>query len=652
MADLKLKQIYLRNWMRFNEINLQLPERGLVMVTGQNTASGGCLESVGSGKTSVGEAISRALLGIEGRYQHLKLYSTDENGDTYVRIDCEFLGKPLVVEMGYKCEELSKTSEALRYHYDGKTIERGLVSQTRAELSRLLGVPSLLAQWAVFVDGDNLKFNKLSQAECVELVLSALRQPPWSEYHDRSKKAVGKFKQVVAKDEAAHSEAQRREREAEQDLKDAAEDVATEQKNYEKRKAENDSLINGTAEKVQEHQRVIEHYHAEQQKINKKLKEIEQQKSADYHKLEIQRNEIADRIQKLEAKREVLLEERDDRLEKHVAAKHQYEHYEKSGKEKVCPTCKQPISSKIDPEKLQKLKKAWEDSESNLQKTRTVYEQNEQKIKEQARTHAQVVGQIEELSVEKEVKALSESYEDYEDRVRDTLNEIHRLELRVQQLKNGVSDEKLKAAQATRTERERVASLCKKNILTCAKSLTESQASMRVLEYWNAAFSPYGIPNMVLKDAIQPLNMEARRVSMMMTGGTIEIVYSTRRELASGQEKAELVIDVKNHLGSKRLAGSSKGESGLTNLIIAETLSQVGQVSKRIGYRWYDEVVPHQDMTVCKSIYSHLRQTAHALGILIFMVDHNPVATDYADHILVVEKGREKGSVCGTVRWR
>jgi DNA repair exonuclease SbcCD ATPase subunit len=157
---------------------------------------------------------------------------------------------------------------------------------------------------------------------------------------------------------------------------------------------------------------------------------------------------------------------------------------------------------------------------------------------------------------------------------------------------------------------------------------------------------------MVLKDAIQPLNREARRVSSMMTGNTIEVVYGTRRELASGQEKAELVIEVNNTLGSKELAGSSKGESGLTNLIIAETLAEVGQVSRRIGFKWLDEVLPHQDQTVCKSIYSHLRELANQLGILIFLVDHNPTAANYADHMLVVEKSREDNRVFSSVKWR
>jgi DNA repair exonuclease SbcCD ATPase subunit len=163
---------------------------------------------------------------------------------------------------------------------------------------------------------------------------------------------------------------------------------------------------------------------------------------------------------------------------------------------------------------------------------------------------------------------------------------------------------------------------------------------------------PPRVKNMVLRDAIGPLNKEARRVSASMTGGTIEVRYNTTRELASGLEKAQLNIEVDNKLGDKDLGGSSKGEAGLTNFIVAETLSEVGQVSRRVGYRWYDEIVPHQDPRVCHSIYSYMKEAADRLGIVIFLVDHNPVAANYADHVLIVEKAGSGNKSISTVRWR
>ena len=75
-------------------------------------------------------------------------------------------------------------------------------------------------------------------------------------------------------------------------------------------------------------------------------------------------------------------------------------------------------------------------------------------------------------------------------------------------------------------------------------------------------------------------------------------------------------------------------------------------MSRRVGFRWYDEIVPHQDPKVCGSIYSYMKDVAQRLGILVFLVDHNPVAANYADHVLLVEKKAENGKVSSTVRWR
>src|ERR1041385_1189868 len=103
MADLTLKQVKIRNWTTIREAELVFPDKGLVLVTGLNATSRGNMESIGSGKTSLGEAISRAMLGITGRYQHLGHYSPTQKGNLYVRLDLELNGQPLVVENGYKC---------------------------------------------------------------------------------------------------------------------------------------------------------------------------------------------------------------------------------------------------------------------------------------------------------------------------------------------------------------------------------------------------------------------------------------------------------------------------------------------------------------------------------------------------------------------
>ena len=44
-VDLKLKSLTIRNWMKFKDVTLNFPEKGLVLVQGVNTASGGYISS-------------------------------------------------------------------------------------------------------------------------------------------------------------------------------------------------------------------------------------------------------------------------------------------------------------------------------------------------------------------------------------------------------------------------------------------------------------------------------------------------------------------------------------------------------------------------------------------------------------------------------
>jgi len=147
VSDLKLKRLQLRNWMSIRQADLEFPEKGLVLVVGHNLASGGKMESVGSGKTALGEALCRALVGVEGRYSTLGHYSTNSHGNMYVRVETELQQNPFVVEMGHKCRELSITGEGLQYTAGSdKPIARGHVRETREEINKCLGLTTALSE--------------------------------------------------------------------------------------------------------------------------------------------------------------------------------------------------------------------------------------------------------------------------------------------------------------------------------------------------------------------------------------------------------------------------------------------------------------------------------------------------------------------------
>jgi DNA repair exonuclease SbcCD ATPase subunit len=642
MSELKIKRIRLRNWMTTRQAEIEFPEKGLVLVLGNNLASEGAMDSVGSGKTGVGEALARALADVTGRYADLGRYSTDQvgNKDMYVQVDTLLHGKPFNVEMGYKCKELSRTGEGLRYTYgDQPAVERGHIRETRQEIISAMNITPELAEWTVYIDGDKLKFNRMSERDAVGLLMTALRQPSWEGINQRVVKLVNDARSTVQQHKAMLEHHQRESVQIVDAIDRAKKDLAAIQVQIAAAEKQMAAQAAQTQEELNFRATEIARLTARQKEVRKQIKALEDQYQVAHATAEKKKAALLTQISEIQLGRGKFVEQRA------AAATRKQTHQQKLNEMKAvpvnCPTCKRPWNQAHGEAeiKAQELKITAQDScirEAVAELT---------KLDDQVKAIRQ---QIESISASDEGKkqheqsvTLSYEYEDNEKGIASTNADISRLSLRLQTLQQGPDRSRLESYAAILNERVLKASEIKTNLEETATELAEAEELFKVLSYWAEAFGPTGIPNLILSEAIKPLNEIARRVSKLMTGGTIEVVYDTSRKLASGRTSSELVVQVNNKIGSKRLEGSSKGESGLTNFIIAETLAEVGSISSRVGFRWYDEVLNSQDPKVRQSILSYLKDLAARLGILVFVVDHHAETANYADYVLIAEKTAE-----------
>lgn len=637
MSDLKLKKITIRNWMKFHDTEVVFPDRGLVLVAGSNKASGGKLASVGAGKTGFGEAICRTLLGTRGRFTHAKSFSRDKKGNSYVKVEALHNGVPLIVENGFKCKELSQTGEGLRYRYGEKpAVERSKMDETRNEIASIVGVTPDLADWTVFIDGRKIEFDRLSQEDAVNLVMAAIMQPPWTQFFERSKKIVNTFDTNVVNDSNNHAAALRRLEHAKTEVTDAEAAFHEEENVYKSQRQLNDERIEQLGQEKTDRIKATETASTRQAAISKRIEQIENQKAEAHHKLEIERNELDDKIRAEQEKKDAAVEKRSTANATLQTAKEKLGELQATPKD--CPSCGKPWDKAHSEEEITK-------ATGKVEKAQEAYSKAVAKVSEITGAmgtlqtkRREVSTKLQNLNASNEINELSNEYQRLENANKQRDQRIHAIDLEIVNLKKDVSDANVKAAKATLNERKAQVTKISAEIKELAKIYADSQESLKVVKYWNRAFGPTGIPNMVLTEALGPMNEVSRAISNRMTGGTIHVTYSTTKMLATGASKAQLVINVDNEIGDSEIQGSSKGEGGLTNFIIAETLSEVGNVSSRIGFRWYDEIVPHQDPVVSRSIYSYMKEVANRLGILVFLVDHNPAAENYADHVLLIEK--------------
>jgi hypothetical protein len=640
MPQAKLKSIALRNWQTVKEAKLEFPDSGLILVLGVNNAARGKFESIGAGKTALGEAISRTLLGVNGKYTHLGHYSRNDGGDTLVSLECGYGGKNLVVDMGFKYEPLDASGEGFRFTYAGKETRRDRIYHTRLDLEKMLTVNTDLANWTVHLDGDQLKFGNLGQKSAVDLLMTALMQPPWTEYHQKITTRHTAAKRELESDLENLNGLKQAKEDADYALANAKDSLAKAKSVYETALAEHKQHLAEAKKEIKDAQDVIDRRDKEMKALKKRINENVESSAKEAKKLEIELKDGQEALRKAQEKLAELKAARKTASDALAAAEDDLETLlDETQRPKNCPTCGRPWASDHSKHAVKDQEKKVANAKSALAKAEaalTAYKDGDyQTLSDEVGT---LNDELEDVKAKSPVKELSEQYEDLESAQNRDRDDLVAFEREVSKLEAKPTNEAVIKAETVLETKQEAAKKAEKAVSEGAARLAESDELVKIVGYWHEAFSPRGIPNMILRDAIGPLNVTAKRISNAMTGGLIEVSYATDRALATGKQKAELSITVANKLGSRRADGSSKGEASLINLIVAETLAEVGNTASRIGYRWYDEVGANQDEIVRRSIFSYLREKAELEGILIFMVTHNPEAASYAHHTLVATK--------------
>jgi DNA repair exonuclease SbcCD ATPase subunit len=618
---LKLKSISLRNWSRIRSAELVFPTHGLVHVQGP----------YGAGKTSLGEAINRTLLG-SGFTPHLLDYSYDKQGDMYVDLRTELHGTPLRVELGYACPEFPDADgEGLRYTYGEETTERPKARQTRDELSALLGVSPEVSLWTLFLDGERLKFKSLSQAAALDLLMQALNQPPWEAFKERADRRRETAQAEVAQKSARLAQLQSTREATSRELDEATKALIQEKALWADAQA-------AWADAVEAHRKDVlaaaeEVTAAEENRaaLKKQIIAVQKADAEKFGQLELELTRLTSEHRTadvyLQGWREALTQLESD-------ARHAQNHLTLLSEGKSCPTCRQAVQTKADAITVKKaeqalvlLRRKITETTEGRNECRTCLDDLNREISE-IRVSQRTL-QSERLGPLSRELELSET---------TLARAARRLQEHERAAPPAPVDAAVRQAETLLAERQRRAAAHQLDVERAAAELAAAEHRLLLIRYWCKGFSPEGIPNLVLRQTVDPLNAAARLISETMSGGRVQVSFAADTELASGLLKPKLTTQVRAQRtqGSTSLPRPSKGEAGLVNLIIAETQTQVGRVLARVGFRWCDELLNHVGASVRQSVYSHLKRQASEQQLLTFIVDHHPEVAGLADHVLTV----------------
>jgi len=638
MADLNLRKVRIRNWATIPEAEIEFPEHGLVLVLGSNVVSEGHLDSLGAGKTNFGAALARAIVGVPDR--PIVKFSRKRQGNTYIRVDADLKEKPLVVEIGFKCAELSKTSEGVQFSLDGaEPTSLSHINLTKEELAKTVQMTPALAKWTVWVDGEKLRFDELPQREAIELLMAALHQPSWAAIQKKSAGVLDIFNADRQTAEDGLTRARNSVDRLRLEVTASTQACTQAQQLYQESCDKAQQRIEEANARLSHRRSRLEKAERLQKLIEKKIQKIEEEKAKEYASMESARLEVDGQLR---LQRETVRKMSTNYTNKQNERLNEEKPLKRS---KTCPTCGQDW--KLDPTHL-------EEAQKKVAKAKEVEAGAKETLEEAKKVETELQDKLDTLDDKlrkQNVRALTRRLSVLHRRVGDLASQHSRetnAEVNlIERLKAPVDRSPVAAAETKKTLKEEALAKSQEDVTTLSADVADIAASLSVLKYWHGSFGPTGISNMVLREAIDPLNEIARRTAQTLCGGMVGIHFATEREMASGDGKDELVVHVDNVLGSSDLEMSSKGERCLSNLIIAETLAELSQSHSLINFCWYDEVVNNLPAHVRMVVLQYLREKARRNRQLIFIVDHYPESANFSDYVLLAEK-----TASGTaVRW-
>lgn len=152
-------------------------------------------------------------------------------------------------------------------------------------------------------------------------------------------------------------------------------------------------------------------------------------------------------------------------------------------------------------------------------------------------------------------------------------------------------------------------------------------------------FSNSGIRSVVL-DLVTPyLNERANHYSNLLTGGDIEINFSTQTTNKDGSLADKFDVEIMNRHGGLDYKANSGGEKKRIDLAISFALQDLllSKSNMRTNIALYDECFEALDMIGCENVIEVLREKQEQVGT-IFVITHNETLKNLFDNVVTVEK--------------
>lgn len=189
---MEFKKVTIDNFLSFNHAELQLSNRGVVLVDGDNRSSGSALSVNAAGKSSLLSAVFYAIYGeLPNGDSADKVINRKEGKNMVVTLDFNQGGNEYTISRGRKKNYVKLMS--------GDTdLTQGTVKETNAKILELINISKNLFMLAIYFDGHNSRsFSELTDKEKKEFLESLVDIGIYRRAHDNVKDKNKDLKQKL-----------------------------------------------------------------------------------------------------------------------------------------------------------------------------------------------------------------------------------------------------------------------------------------------------------------------------------------------------------------------------------------------------------------------------------------------------------------------
>lgn len=651
---MKFINIKAKNFLSFKELELDLDNRGLVLLTGKNLDDkSGTFDKNGIGKSSLVASIFYALFGEtpDGRSSDAVI-NKDAKKNTTVELTLEVAGNTYVITRGRKKNVLKVTQ-------NGEPMEFSTMKETQANIEQLIGIPEEVFRTTLFFDGHyTTPFSEMTDKQKKEFLSAIVDLSVYSRAHDRTKEEIKETKASISAVESnivIASEASKRELENVERLKAT---LAQYESNLEQAQVSlanyDESKTEVLAKSLLEATKVLEEVSAykttnEAQNALREALTASQRVSSELSELQSKSRALAVQVDNLKST-----------MKTKMAMIKQYEELNQSAFTKDNLTT--AYSYGANGQAIEALDEIIPSGAVNLDTVANLKTELANLVKEFKETDTTMYDQsIAELT-QKQTE-MSVGLQELQAKANKEIEDNNSVNARYKQASNAVAkikDDLRNEEQVKRNLEAQVKSaqdslaLVKQqldsygevdvdNASTVVQELQEKKVALADklvnLEKVLGAFSDKGIKSHVLDLVTPTLNEGVNKYLGVLTGGAINVEFSTQSKKADGTLSDKFDISVTYNGDVMSYNALSSGEKRRVDVAISLALQDmvIQRYGADVNLLAYDELFESLDATGSENVIELLKSRIEKVGTII-VVSHNEDLKPLFDNSLEVIK--------------